>query len=67
MIWRKIVYVLLFGWVAISVQAQSNASRMDWWREARFGMFIHLGLYSAAAGEWNESNPYTVQLELLVC
>lgn len=54
MIWRKIVYVLLFGWVAISVQAQSNASRMDWWREARFGMFIHLGLYSAAAGEWNE-------------
>ena len=50
MIWRKIVYVLLFGWVAISVQAQSNASRMDWWREARFGMFIQLGLYSAAAG-----------------
>ena len=53
-IWRRIVYVLLFGLIAISVQAQSNASRMDWWREARFGMFIHLGLYSAAAGEWNE-------------
>ncbi len=28
-------------------------SRMDWWRDARFGMFIHWGLYSQAAGEWN--------------
>ena len=27
--------------------------RMGWFREARFGMFIHWGLYSAAAGEWN--------------
>jgi alpha-L-fucosidase len=27
--------------------------RMAWWRDARFGMFIHWGLYSVAAGEWN--------------
>lgn len=26
--------------------------RMAWWREARFGMFIHWGLYSVAAGQW---------------
>jgi alpha-L-fucosidase len=26
--------------------------RMAWWREARFGMFIHWGLYSILAGEW---------------
>ena len=25
---------------------------MAWWREARFGMFIHWGVYSALAGEW---------------
>ena len=25
---------------------------MGWWREARFGMFIHWGLYSVAGGEW---------------
>lgn len=25
---------------------------MEWWREARFGMFIHWGLYSIPAGEW---------------
>ena len=27
--------------------------RMQWFREARFGMFIHWGLYARAAGEWN--------------
>jgi len=27
--------------------------RMDWWREARFGLFIHWGLYAQPAGEWN--------------
>jgi alpha-L-fucosidase len=24
-----------------------------WWKEAKFGMFIHWGLYSILAGEWN--------------
>jgi alpha-L-fucosidase len=28
-------------------------ARMRWWREARFGMFIHWGLYSIPAGTWN--------------
>jgi len=27
--------------------------RMKWFREARFGMFIHWGLYAVPAGEWN--------------
>ncbi|XAL98964.1 alpha-L-fucosidase [Phycisphaeraceae bacterium D3-23] len=27
-------------------------ARMAWFREARFGMFIHFGLYSTAAGQW---------------
>ncbi len=26
--------------------------KMEWWREARFGMFIHWGLYAQPAGEW---------------
>ena len=25
---------------------------MEWWRDARFGMFIHWGLYAIPAGEW---------------
>ena len=27
--------------------------RMRWWRQARFGMFIHWGLYAVPAGEYN--------------
>ena len=28
-------------------------AKMQWWRDARFGMFIHWGLYAQPAGEWN--------------
>ena len=27
-------------------------ARMQWWRDAKFGMFIHYGLYSGLAGEF---------------
>ena len=33
-------------------RAQRDA-RMAWWRAARFGMFIHWGLYSIPAGTWD--------------
>ena len=29
-----------------------HEKRMQWWREARFGMFIHWGLYAVPAGEY---------------
>jgi alpha-L-fucosidase len=32
--------------------AQKN-ERLKWFREARFGMFIHWGLYAIPAGRWN--------------
>ncbi len=28
--------------------------RLGWWREARFGMFIHWGVYSSLSGTWND-------------
>ncbi len=28
------------------------AGRLDWWREAKYGMFIHWGVYSVPAGEY---------------
>jgi alpha-L-fucosidase len=59
---------LLLGTITIGL-AQENASeeymamyrdkmeRTDWWREARFGMFIHFGVYAVPArGEWVKSN-----------
>ena len=31
---------------------QQRDARMQWWRESRFGMFVHWGLYSGLAGTW---------------
>jgi len=36
----------------LETAAQRDA-RMAWWREARFGMFVHWGLYSGLAGTWD--------------
>jgi alpha-L-fucosidase len=36
---------------------QEKAERLQWWTEARFGMFIHWGLYAQAARhEWVKKN-----------
>ncbi len=33
--------------------ARTRPERMDWWRKARFGMFVHYGLYSQVGrNEW---------------
>ena len=34
----------------------SHDARMEWWRAARFGMFIHWGVYSVPAGVWDGTN-----------
>jgi len=31
---------------------KTHPQRIAWWREARYGMFIHWGIYSDPAGEW---------------
>ncbi len=31
---------------------RTHDSRMQWWREARFGMFVHWGVYSYLGGIW---------------
>ncbi|MCC6409695.1 MAG: alpha-L-fucosidase [Planctomycetes bacterium] len=37
----------------LALWASTRDERMAWWREARFGMFVHFGLYSAAGGKWD--------------
>ena len=32
---------------------EQRDARMKWWREAKFGMFIHWGIYSVPAGVYN--------------
>lgn len=36
--------------VSVSPRDQAREERMAWWRAARFGMFIHWGVYSVPAG-----------------
>jgi alpha-L-fucosidase len=40
--------------------------RLDWFREARFGMFIHWGLYSVPAGQWGRKTTYHEWIQLQV-
>jgi alpha-L-fucosidase len=37
--------------------AQHDA-RMQWWRDARFGIFIHWGLYAIPAGTWGNNTDH---------
>lgn len=39
--------------MAHMLDAPMDDSRMNWWRDARFGMFIHWGLYAVPGGTWN--------------
>ncbi len=39
------------GWRTASMK--THDARITWWREAKFGMFIHWGIYSLPAGQWN--------------
>ena len=44
------------GWLPGETSEQHDA-RMAWWREAKFGLFIHWGLYCIPAdGEWHMRN-----------
>jgi len=36
-----------------SIPNQKYLDKMAWWNEARFGLFLHWGLYSQTAGDWN--------------
>ncbi len=41
---------------AVAQDPQHPDPRLDWWRRARFGMFIHWGLYSIPAGVWGDQS-----------
>ena len=47
--------LLAAAWLTASAAESPSErdQRMAWWREARFGMFVHWGLYSGLAGTWD--------------
>ncbi|HTE00431.1 MAG TPA: alpha-L-fucosidase [Mucilaginibacter sp.] len=71
---KKIVFILLLiSATTLSVSAQKRLGnetaaqkqqRLKWWTDARFGMFIHWGLYSGAARhEWVKHNEHMTNQE----
>ncbi|MFH1747760.1 MAG: alpha-L-fucosidase [Planctomycetota bacterium] len=46
--------LISFGQTALcpADEPLKDPERMGWWRQARFGMFIHWGLYAIPAGQW---------------
>jgi alpha-L-fucosidase len=57
--------VLLFGLIHTAACSETDShqtglkdkpltkqERMEWWHKAKFGMFIHWGLYAIPAGQW---------------
>lgn len=44
--------LVLLAPAAPAETSEERDRRMAWWREARFGMFVHWGLYSGLAGTW---------------
>ena len=55
----KIIFLfLLFSFNSFAQQSEQD-KKMAWWREARFGMFIHWGPYSIFGGEWKGEDKYS--------
>lgn len=51
---QKAIDKAVNGWWKTAMTTHDQ--RIQWWREAKFGMFVHWGVYSQAAGEWKGKN-----------
>lgn len=50
---KKLLFLVTFcshSFLSLLAQTSTVSDRMEWWREARFGMFIHWGVYAVPAG-----------------
>ena len=47
---QKEIDEALNGWWTASMKNRDQ--RLQWWRDAKFGMFMHWGIYSLPGGEW---------------
>lgn len=53
-----LLILLVFISFSCGERKLKQTDHMEWWREARFGLFIHWGLYSIAAGEGNDKTDH---------
>lgn len=49
-------FLIVFALPLLSQNTDKDISKrkMEWWRNAKFGMFIHWGIYSVPAGSWED-------------
>lgn len=64
---KKIAAILIPVFISLVAAAQqpvrfSNAKydhpKMKWWKDAKFGMFIHWGITAVPAGKWGDKTSY---------
>ena len=53
------------NWSSAKETPEQHAARLQWWNTARFGMFIHWGIYSVTGGEYGEK-PITNSAEWMM-
>jgi alpha-L-fucosidase len=51
-VWALTVVIACATALLAAAPSGSESDRLQWWRDAHFGMFIHWGLYCIPAGEW---------------
>ncbi len=44
-------------WTYAAETHEQHAEKMDWWNDARFGMFVHWGVYSVTGGKYKGEMP----------
>jgi len=54
----KEIISLIFVFLITNTAIAQEIPNLQWFREAKFGMFIHWGLYSQLAGTWKGVNYY---------
>ncbi|MCK9414703.1 MAG: alpha-L-fucosidase [Prolixibacteraceae bacterium] len=50
---KKILVTIISALFVLNGYTQTNPNKMDWWKDAKFGMFIHWGVYAVPAGVYN--------------
>ena len=50
---RLLISLTLILSLNVSAQQSASDNKMEWWREARFGMFIHWGTYAVLGGDYH--------------
>ncbi|WEK20041.1 MAG: alpha-L-fucosidase [Candidatus Pedobacter colombiensis] len=49
---KGILILIFLGGSLAAQEVRGPGADMKWWKDAKFGMFVHWGLYSVTAGEW---------------